>query len=225
MSAAAFVKTLRPLVPGSLRRRIADWRGRGPYAGYPDRYRCIFIHVPKAAGTSVAQSLFGAASRHVDYHEYERANPAKFRHYFKFTFVRNPWDRLLSAYTFLLNGGMNDMDAAWAAEHLANIDEFRDFVQLLVERPELLQWVHLRPQHSFLCNEHGDIKVDFVGRVENIEVDFATIAARIGVPANLSIRNRSDHVPYADIYDARSREQVARLYRSDIEIFGYSFDR
>ena len=41
------------------RMRLADLRGRGVYAGYPNRHRCIFIHIPKNGGTSIAHSLFG----------------------------------------------------------------------------------------------------------------------------------------------------------------------
>ena len=85
----------------TLRSRLADLRGRGVYQGWPDEHQVIFIHIPKAAGTSVARALFGAASRHVPYGEYERATPDKFRRYFKFSFVRNPWDRKVSLYHYV----------------------------------------------------------------------------------------------------------------------------
>lgn len=215
---------LRSLVPKAFRRRIADWRGRGPYAGYPDAHRCVFIHVPKAAGTAVAQSLFGVQSRHLEYREYELANPYKFRAYFKFAFVRNPWDRLLSAYSFLRRGGMNAQDAAWAAANLDGVTRFRDFVELLVDRPELLEWVHLRPQHRFLCDSHLLVKMDFIGRFETMRKDFATVAVRLGSPARLVERNRSEHQHYTAEYDPWSRRQVGQIYGTDIELFGYFFD-
>ena len=97
---------LNPLKLETLRMRIADLRGRGVYRGYPDEHRCVFIHIPKAAGTSLTKTLFAAPSRHLQYTEYERANPKKFKKYFKFTFVRNPYDRLFSAYSFLKKGGL-----------------------------------------------------------------------------------------------------------------------
>jgi hypothetical protein len=82
------------------RMRLADLRGRGAYAGYPNRHRCIFIHIPKTAGASIALSLFNEPPRHVHYRDFEIANPDKFRRYFKFAFVRNPWDRLVSSYFY-----------------------------------------------------------------------------------------------------------------------------
>ena len=106
-----------------------DLRGRGVYSGYPNQYKCIFIHIPKAAGTAVTQALFGPVSRHVPYFEYEKANPRKFKRYFKFAFVRNPWDRLVSTYFFLKRGGLNEMDRQWAEKNLSVFDNFDSFVR------------------------------------------------------------------------------------------------
>lgn len=213
----------RQWVPEGARRHLADLRGRGPYAGYPDQYRCIFIHIPKAAGTSVAQSLFGVASRHVDYREYERANPRKFARYFKFTFVRNPWDRLLSAYSFLSRGGMNEVDRRWAEANRAKLQDFSGFVEALAADEGLRGWVHLRPQHYFICDAETNIKMDFVGRVERMEQDFARVAERLGLNASLPRVNASNHPGRLQAYTARTRDLVGDLYREDIRLFGYRF--
>src|ERR1700746_1966012 len=101
-------------IPMRWRQRLADLRGRGVYAGYPNRFRCIFIHIPKTAGSSVVEVLFGERSRHIPYFEYEQANPGKFRRYFKFSFVRNPWDRLVFSYFFLRAGWMRETGILWS---------------------------------------------------------------------------------------------------------------
>src|SRR5258707_7699115 len=100
------------------RYRLMDIRGRGVYSYFADEFRCIFIHIPKTAGTSLSQALFGRHSRHIPYIEYEKGNPRKFRQYFKFTFVRNPWDRLVSTYFFLKQGGLAPADPRWADQQL-----------------------------------------------------------------------------------------------------------
>jgi hypothetical protein len=109
--------------------RIADWRGRGVYSQYADSSQCIFIHIPKAAGTSVALTLFEQGSRHVPWFDYYYANPEKFRSYYKFSFIRNPWDRLASTYFFLQRGGMDPQDAAWAEANLKDYPTFESFVK------------------------------------------------------------------------------------------------
>jgi hypothetical protein len=40
-------------------------------------------------------------------------------------------------------------------------------------------WVHFKPQHHFVCDGTGKVKVDFVGRFESLERDFAYVADRM----------------------------------------------
>ena len=67
----------------------------------------IFIHIPKVAGTSIL-SMLGkkyTGRDHLPWYVYYTANPVYFQNAFKFSFVRNPWDRTFSAYRYLLAGG------------------------------------------------------------------------------------------------------------------------
>jgi hypothetical protein len=206
-----------------LRQRIADLRGRGVYGGWPNANQTIFIHIPKTAGTSITQALFGGGSRHVPYFEYERANPRKFERFFKFAFVRNPWDRLVSTYVFLKKGGVNDMDRRWAAENLAGYDNFAVFVEGWLSEKNIWSWVHFKPQHHFICDANLRVRMDFVGRVETIDADYRYICEHLGVAAELRRTNQSDHRHYSEYYTDRLRERVAVLYAEDIATFGYQF--
>lgn len=215
---------LKSLIPMRLRYRFADLRGRGEYSHFSDDCQCIFIHIPKAAGTSVALTLFGKGSRHVPWFEYQKANPWKYKRYFKFTFVRNPWDRLVSCYFFLRKGGMAQQDAAWAEQNLRQFDDFGSFVRGWVNEENIQTWVHFLPQHYFVCDTAGKIMVDFVGRVENMESDFAYVAGRLGCNKELVKVNTGDNCHYSAHYDEETREIVRRVYARDIELFGYSFE-
>jgi hypothetical protein len=210
-------------IPVIGRQRLADIRGRGVYAGYPNRHRCIFIHIPKTAGSSVVRILFGEASRHVPYFEYERANPIKFRRYFKFAFVRNPWDRLVSTYFFLRAGGMNDQDRAWAERNLSGYADFGDFVREWLNEQSIWSWIHFYPQYHFVLNDAGSTMVDYLGRFERLDADFQFVARRLGMVANVPKSNKSNHRHFATYYDDKTREIVARVYARDIDAFGYKF--
>ena len=126
----------------------------------------IFVHVPKTAGVSVAKALFGnMAGGHANLSKYHQVFGDKmFRRYFKFTFIRNPWDRLFSAYSYLKKGGLTEMDRRWAEENLAKFASFDEFVREWVNPQNILTFLHFVPQVFFL-NLHGarSVGVDFVG--------------------------------------------------------------
>jgi chondroitin 4-sulfotransferase 11 len=211
-------------VPMLWRQRIADWRGRGVYAGYPNRHHCIFIHIPKTAGTSVVSALFGGASRHVPYFEYEHANPRKFQRFFKFAFVRNPWDRLVSTYSFLRRGGMNEQDRMWSERNLSVYQDFASFVRGWVSEENVWSWVHFVPQTHFILNHQGAVMVDYVGRFERLGEDFAYVATRLGRDIRLGKTNESAHRHFSSYYDEETREIVRRVYARDIAELNYRFD-
>lgn len=190
-----------------------------------DEYKCIFIHIPKAAGSSLCLSMFGSQIGHIKYSDYLRENNQKTQEYFKFTFVRNPWDRVLSAYTFLKNGGMNDQDSAWAEENLSQYDDFNEFVYDWINEKNILTQVHFVPQIKYIEDPiTGVIKMNFIGRVENIQNDLNFITKRLGVKnVELKKLNTSNHSKYQEVYNEKSKKIIERVYAEDIYRFGYKF--
>jgi sulfotransferase famil protein len=211
--------------------------------------RAIFVHIPKSAGTSISES-FAKAGCHLDFcgenlwpHLY--ANPRngeivrlvrnamptsgirKFpeQHlpasalralvddevwstYFKFTFVRNPWDLVVSTYTFLQQRNPDQ----------PTVLEAPDFAGFVCNYPILSS-----DMTTFFTDEHGHDLVDFIGRFETIETDFATVCARLGLAVELHHANRSDHLHYREFYDGQTRRIVERHFARDIDRFGYRF--
>lgn len=187
-----------------------------------DQYRCIFIHNPRTGGNSIVQSLFGGHSPgHRTAKQYQLAfTKQEFDQYFKFTFVRNPWDRFISAFHFLKQGGMNLKDALWAERlHEVYFDEFvEDYLD-----PDLLNQVHFRPQSYFICGFRGKPVVDFTGRFEHFDEDFASVADRLGLDNKPLHVNTSRHNYYRDYYTDKLQKKVAAYYDEDITLFRYEF--
>ena len=151
---------------------------------------------------------------------------------FRFTIVRNPWDRLLSAWAQKI--GVQSRDDKWVTilgqtaepeDVAAALIDFPFFVRLLEATPLLVEDHHFEPQAQIL----GSIELDFVGRFERYveSVGHALEAVGLGhLTTSLGHRNRtSDGSHYSTWYDEESRGIVARLYAADIERWGYEFER
>jgi hypothetical protein len=185
-----------------------------------------FFHVPKTGGTSVNTALFGRTTGgHRTVLEYRQIfRKSTFDKYFKFAFVRNPWDWLVSTYFYCKQGGRNRCHR-WAEEHLREYDTFESFVYGWFERgnERSLHKIFL-PQHHYLCDENGTLAVDFLGLFENFEEDFAHVQRSLGgIGSKLNHRNAGKHRSYQDYYTNETREIVAQAYKTDIELFGYEF--
>lgn len=195
----------------------------------PAQHNCLFIHIPKCAGVAVSHGLFGErTSWHATILDYMLLFPEEdFNRFFKFTFVRNPWDRLVSAYVFLQQGGVNDSDRLWSERYLSQFEDFDHFVTAWVNKKNIENSLHFKPQVQFLCGPRSlRPLVDFVGYYENLPNDFATIAARLGISArlakvNMTANKRDDYKSY---YTDTTTKIVSEAYRDDIAAFGYNFD-
>lgn len=195
-----------------------------------DRYQCIFIHVPKCAGTSVKQALNLPGRGHPSWHWFATNSPDKWNSYLKFTIVRNPWDRFVSAYVYATM-----KESYWHGEHaglhpdypLLSQKSFVECCRLAQQQRQLLQHESWYPQYLWLTQStNGQIRlmVDLVLRYENLGEDFRTLCQRLGLPpVDLPHVNVSPHGGYRDYYDDETRAIVAGLYAADISLFGYQF--
>lgn len=154
----------------------------------------------------------------------------EFSNMFSFAFVRNPWDRLVSEYLYReYPFSFND----YLFKYFPKAED--DNYQLGADLHR-----HIIPQVNFLCNKQGELVVDFVGRFENLSQDFAKVTKMMtGESLSLPHKNKSTQNKlislltfstnkkqhYSKFYDDKSREFVAKLYKRDIELFGYYFEK
>ncbi len=191
--------------------------------------RCIFVHIPKSAGMSVTRSLFGGVTgNHLSLVEYQTLfSQREFEQSFKFTFVRNPWDRAVSAYCFLKKGGRNHGDLCWSQKYLLPYEDFGAFVKGWMTSKSVQSGRHFKPQHTYLCLPgKSEPAVDFIGRYETLTTDYQIVREKLGIGEALCSTNitKDREKDYRTYYTAETRAIVADVYRKDIELFGYDFD-
>jgi chondroitin 4-sulfotransferase 11 len=224
-----------------------------------DEHEFIYFVVPKAACTSIKHALLPLfdldttgylrtqtdGTTHLQIHKlfYESGYlmsrreliaelNGKYRDYFKFAFVRNPWDRLVSCYCEKLTGAHAFGLGSPARTDIALYKgmPFAEFVEAVYEIPDDEADVHFRSQHKIICGPEGDkpIMADFIGRFENLAADFSVVAERIGGNQNLQLpykhgsKARNSHL-YSDYYDDRLKNLVYKRYQVDAELFGYLY--
>ena len=151
---------------------------------------------------------------HDDIQIVRKRMPAEtFDRYFKFAFVRNPWDRLVSEYEFLLRKESHGRHA-----RVKKLGGFKQFIQMQIPRRDAYQI-------NMLCDRKGVLLMDFVGKVENLQSDWRTVCERIGIEhQELPHVNVTKHSHFQEYYDDESRQWVAQHWNREIELFDYSFD-
>ena len=131
--------------------------------------------------------------------------PREFDGYFRFAIVRNPWRQMASLYARLHPSDML-------------YEGFRAWLW----RFDLEKGTTPR---ASLFDDDGRCLVDFVGRFERLQHDVDTACDLAGIPrCTLPHTNESGRRPLSDIYEVASRSLVERIFKHDIERYGYTFD-
>ena len=137
---------------------------------------------------------------------------AVFNGLFKFAFVRNPWDLLVSSYHYLRTKPEHRRSRL-----VRSLPSFTDYVEYEISRGRLVQ-------SALLCDRRGTLLMDFVGRYESLESDFDFICRRIGLEATLPRVNAGSRGDYRGYYTPSLAGRVAEAFAADIDRFGYDFD-
>jgi hypothetical protein len=137
--------------------------------------------------------------------------PEDFQGFFKFAFVRNPFDRFISYCAFMTReGGQFEQNPKNVMRHF-------------IDNPP---WQHIlfQPQHALVTDPDGTLLTDYLGRVEEMQRSYDEATRRIGIPSRpLDRVNASSRKDYRDYYDQPLIDGVAKLYARDLELFGYEF--
>lgn len=207
------------------------------------QHKFIFIHIYKNAGTSIADALlpYGMTNfqrkfntllkgwaepiyrrikvypqpftYHIKAKELvEKLGRETFDSYFTFAFVRNPWDWLLSQYKYIITHREHHLN-----KKIRKLKDFEEYVYHVAQGDGGCQ-------KEWIYSEDGEQLVDYIGRFENLEMDFNYICTQIGISAKLPHLNISTAGSYKSHYNETMRELVRERFKPDIEIFGYDFE-
>ncbi len=179
----------------------------------------IFFRVAKV-GTRTILHLFKNANVELTAaHPYDCHYPVnKYKEYFKFAFVRNPWDRLVSCW---LNKVVRSNLYHFSAEMLPRMQEFENFVDYVVENMDLeCGDLHLRFQSKLIDFNH----IDYLGRFENFTADLEEVLDILGIEGVIEKKGASPgRKGYREYYTDSTKDKVYKLYKRDIKIFNYEF--
>jgi hypothetical protein len=215
-------------------------------------YNTIFFHIGKTGGSSVENALgykrykddshiekylTGWSKEHKLYLQHMSHRSMKklvpcwqYNNYSKFTIIRNPWDRMVSAYYYLHTG------------HEKTFGCFENFVKHRYERWKLLvsknRWMvkdrgsfgegsHFQPQIEYTHNYNKQLEVDYILRFETLNSDWKKLCkilkfGDIELPHKNVSKKRK--LPYQEEFSHDTRDMVNEIYQPDIDFFKYEFD-
>jgi len=215
------------------------------------KHRFLFVHVAKTGGRSINLTLRKRCPRSERFNTHKlnsqvdvlgrrialeikpQTTPEQWHSYFKFAFVRNPWDRTVSMFRHVQSAReMNSKDKLRYLQEITRRlkirpDEFtfEVFVKSVL-RDRVFDNYHWDKQiHCFTDQDNRNL-FDFIGRFENLQQDFDFVCRRINFPQQrLPHHHKSRHDHYSAYYTKETEQIVGDLYREDVETFGYECER
>ncbi len=212
-------------------------------------HKFIFFHVAKVAGLSIRATLeeyaqepkkfkirrppkmsgdrpnplyemWESALIHAKAREARKELPAEvYNNFYKFAFVRNPWDWQISMYHFILKETSHIK-----YELVKSMGSFEEYLEWVASTKKPYAKGATKLQREMITGDDGELIVDFVGRYETLAQDFHHVCQVLNIEASLPHSNRTVHRGYQSYYNERTKKIVEEHFKEDIELFGYTFD-
>lgn len=209
--------------------------------------KLVFVHIQKTGGISVSKALKSvipdikdSLRRHAHAKEGKSLIPY-WDDYYKFTIVRNPFDRLLSWYSMIIGvrkkveGGnnVNNVDLynvkrnpVWNYVY-KNSNTFEEFIincDCLIKDGNGYDFSFFFNQVDYITDYSGNILVDEIFKIENLQNDMQKVFDYLGISdVKIPRINKSSHGDYRLYYSERTRKKVEKLFSKDLDYFGYTY--
>ncbi|NJK56513.1 MAG: sulfotransferase family protein [Pleurocapsa sp. SU_5_0] len=222
------------------------------------KYKFIFFCNGKTGSSSIEKCLYHLhegqefdfdikgiyANKHIPPVMVKACLPTSiWENYFKFVFVRNPWDWFVSGWKYRYQPtpitlnllATNPIQVLRAFKHFKRLKNLYSREVFSIEDIEYffndskkwrgLPYVDGWYQSNYVYDLDGNKIVDFVGHFENLEHDFSIISKKLGLTITLPHHNSSCRLKkYQKYFNELSQKKLADLWSKDIVNFGYTFD-
>lgn len=191
----------------------------------------VFFHIPKVATSSIVESISGVGAQD-DYMVHTIAKAVNSlteteENYYKFSFVRNPFERLVSCYESKYHEDRKHLKVLtyltydyYLLGYMKKDKGFEHFVHKVCKLPDGLRDLHVKSQYRILYDRKGRLRVDYIGKYEKLINDYKIIEEKFDVEP-LPHFNKSKHRDWKDYYTLDTAQLVYRTYKLDFEKFGY----
>ena len=182
----------------------------------------LFIHIPKTAGISVGIALYGILVGHHGINYWENIlTKRELDSLFKFTIFRNPIDRFVSAYNYLMDGGLgHSSDLVVQKMLLEKYLNISDLINDLINDQIVLE--HFKPQHTFIRKNNGQILIDKIVNFSNLYTETESLAKNNFDMKKLELLNINRykgklHTTKNDLASL-DIEKLQNFYKTDFEL-------
>ncbi len=190
------------------------------------KHEFAWFRMPKVASSSIKENLKSSIDEDIKIKQRLQSINVD-DNYFKFTFVRNPWDRIASCYR-------NKIQERWKYKTSTPLEKnglnfknnkltLNEFLILLEEGNNRFYNIHWAPQDILVDMN----KMDFIGRFENLEEDWKHVCEKIKIDSLKlphKLQTKPKNKSYRDYYkNQESIDIVSRIYKKEIELFNYKF--
>lgn len=206
---------------------------------FSNKNMLIFIAVPKTGTSAISRNLqesdciernsittenivLKIKNEHISALELRKLIGSSWPEFEKVAFVRNPYSRVVSSYFFYKNGRASRQ--VWQKDR---VKLRMIFNVILAKLLPFNLWVWVKPMKQccdYLCDQEGELIVDRVFKLENVDEGYSYLCQKIGVkPSALEKVNQSSHRCYKSYYGRITRKLISKRFKDDIRIFGYEF--
>lgn len=203
------------------------------------KYKFLFVHIHKTGGSSIRNSLLELEGSEFYAHHHTHLkwiNYNNFNSYYKFCFVRNPWDRLVSWYCGILKLRTNNNFQRYIKSYSSNFSEFLNCTRVIHERifskneknsdNSIPYYKSISyNQLDYISDVYNNNIANYIGKFENLNNDWAILLDNLKINfITLKKDNVGNHKNYKNYYNEEDILKVKNLYKKDIEFFNYTFN-